>query len=117
MPCLADPINTFDSFKTQSHHIEHICKVGVFLHIVKKHVQLSPRRALASHFWSHIYVAFCKQNKKMMWEVPGLLNKLKVLMYGPGWAPGKPRLGLMADIPDGCCRTPQLNRSEEREKV
>lgn len=30
---------------------------------------------------------------------PGSFNKLAVFWKGPGWAPGKPRLGLLADIP------------------
>ncbi|XP_076351490.1 alkylglycerol monooxygenase-like [Tachypleus tridentatus] len=37
---------------------------------------------------------------KTFWEVKGFTNKLSVLFKGPGWAPGKPRLGLIQDIPD-----------------
>lgn len=39
-----------------------------------------------------------------MWDVfketEGLSNKLAVIWKGPGWAPGKPRTGLIEDIPD-----------------
>lgn len=34
------------------------------------------------------------------WNTEGLVNKVKVFVYGPGWAPGKPRTGLIEDIPD-----------------
>lgn len=37
---------------------------------------------------------------KTFLEVKGLQNKLSVLFKGPGWAPGKPRLGSIEDIPD-----------------
>lgn len=33
------------------------------------------------------------------WEVEGISNKLSVIWKGPGWTPGKPRLGDIADIP------------------
>ena len=33
-------------------------------------------------------------------ETRGMQNKLAVLWKGPGWAPGKPRTGLIEDIPD-----------------
>jgi alkylglycerol monooxygenase len=29
-----------------------------------------------------------------------LADKLKHIFYGPGWMPGKPRMGDMEDIPD-----------------
>eukprot|EP00026_Physarum_polycephalum_P006339 Phypoly_transcript_06381.p1 GENE.Phypoly_transcript_06381~~Phypoly_transcript_06381.p1 ORF type:complete len:508 (+),score=90.42 Phypoly_transcript_06381:219-1742(+) len=35
-----------------------------------------------------------------MWYVPGWKNKLFVLIKGPGWSIGKPRLGDPTDIPD-----------------
>lgn len=31
-------------------------------------------------------------------STPGLQNKLKVVFYGPGWYPGKPRMGDINDI-------------------
>eukprot|EP00127_Corallochytrium_limacisporum_P006813 Clim_evm28s236 gene=Clim_evmTU28s236 len=43
------------------------------------------------------------------YETPGLLNKVKVFMYGPGWAPGKPRTGLIEDIPDVHAPQPKYN--------
>ncbi|NWI17153.1 ALKMO monooxygenase, partial [Crypturellus soui] len=33
------------------------------------------------------------------WATPGFCNKLSVLFKGPGWGPGKPRLGLPEEIP------------------
>ncbi|XP_025900730.1 alkylglycerol monooxygenase [Nothoprocta perdicaria] len=35
----------------------------------------------------------------MFWATPGFCNKLSVLFKGPGWGPGKPRLGLPEEIP------------------
>ena len=32
-------------------------------------------------------------------KVDGWQNKLSALFKGPGWAPGKPRLGLLSDVP------------------
>ena len=29
----------------------------------------------------------------------GFFNKIKVIFCGPGWSPGKPRTGDIADIP------------------
>ena len=37
---------------------------------------------------------------KTAWNRPGLGNKFKTFVYGPGWEPGKPRMGLITDIPD-----------------
>ncbi|KAG0282829.1 hypothetical protein BGZ96_012805 [Linnemannia gamsii] len=36
----------------------------------------------------------------MLWITPGLINKFKVVFYGPGWHPGTPRTGLLSEIPD-----------------
>ncbi|KAM9163680.1 alkylglycerol monooxygenase isoform 1-T1 [Pangshura tecta] len=33
------------------------------------------------------------------WAIPGFSNKLSVIFKGPGWGPGKPRLGLPEEIP------------------
>ena len=41
------------------------------------------------------------------WAVEGLWHKLSILMKGPGWAPGKPRLGCIDDIPK--VRVEELN--------
>jgi hypothetical protein len=32
--------------------------------------------------------------------MPGFMNKIWVFLKGPGWDVGKPRLGLITDIPD-----------------
>ena len=37
-----------------------------------------------------------------MWSQNNLCEMFKFLFYGPGWGPGKPRLGLIDDIPDVC---------------
>uniref|UniRef100_W5MZN3 Alkylglycerol monooxygenase n=1 Tax=Lepisosteus oculatus TaxID=7918 RepID=W5MZN3_LEPOC len=34
------------------------------------------------------------------WNTPGVTNKLSVVFKGPGWTPGKPRLGLHEDLPE-----------------
>lgn len=34
------------------------------------------------------------------WTTPGVFNKLSVIFKGPGWGPGKPRLGLSEEIPE-----------------
>ncbi|XP_063159788.1 alkylglycerol monooxygenase isoform X2 [Candoia aspera] len=36
----------------------------------------------------------------VFWSTPGFCNKLSVIFKGPGWAPGKPRLGLLEEIPE-----------------
>eukprot|EP00057_Strongylocentrotus_purpuratus_P009087 XP_011663561.1 PREDICTED: alkylglycerol monooxygenase-like [Strongylocentrotus purpuratus] len=38
----------------------------------------------------------------VFWTTPGLMNKVFVIFKGPGWQPGKPRTGLIEDIPDIC---------------
>ena len=37
---------------------------------------------------------------KTAWWAESLVNKLSVFVKGPGWAPGKPRLGCAEDIPN-----------------
>ncbi|GBL95717.1 Alkylglycerol monooxygenase [Araneus ventricosus] len=37
---------------------------------------------------------------KSSWSIEGWRNKLSVLFKGPGWSPGKPRLGSIEDIPE-----------------
>ncbi|XP_053119295.1 alkylglycerol monooxygenase [Hemicordylus capensis] len=36
---------------------------------------------------------------KTLWSTSGFCNKVSVIFKGPGWEPGKPRLGLLEDIP------------------
>ena len=45
---------------------------------------------------------FChfKHIARTFWQMEGWGNKLSVIFKGPGWAPGKPRLGLPEDIPE-----------------
>ncbi|XP_077019180.1 alkylglycerol monooxygenase isoform X2 [Tamandua tetradactyla] len=59
---LTHPINTFQPFKVQFHHLFYI--------------------------WT------------TFWATPGFFNKLSVIVKGPGWSPGKPRLGLSEEIPE-----------------
>ncbi|MBN3285748.1 ALKMO monooxygenase, partial [Polyodon spathula] len=35
-----------------------------------------------------------------LWDTPGITNKLSVIFKGPGWGPGKPRLGLPEELPE-----------------
>uniref|UniRef100_A0A8D0H421 Alkylglycerol monooxygenase n=1 Tax=Sphenodon punctatus TaxID=8508 RepID=A0A8D0H421_SPHPU len=58
---LTHPINTFEPFKIQLHHLVYI--------------------------W------------KTFWATSGFCNKFSVLFKGPGWEPGKPRLGLPEELP------------------
>lgn len=44
----------------------------------------------------HHFLHVCRQ----FWAIEGLGNKLSTLFKGPGWQPGKPRLGDPNDIPD-----------------
>lgn len=58
---LTHPINTFEPFKVQFHHLLYM--------------------------WT------------TFWATPGFFNKFSVIFKGPGWGPGKPRLGLSEEIP------------------
>jgi len=46
---------------------------------------------LQMHHWSVII--------KSMYNTQGWKNKLMIPFKGPGWSPGKPRLGYLDDIP------------------
>ncbi|KAJ1101379.1 hypothetical protein NDU88_006447, partial [Pleurodeles waltl] len=35
-----------------------------------------------------------------LWATPGFWNKVSVVFKGPGWGPGKPRLGLPEELPE-----------------
>lgn len=52
--------------------------------------------------WDPIWTQLCHfcHIWKTFLETPGLKNKLAVLFKGPGWTPGKPRLGDPADLPE-----------------
>ncbi|CAG2173871.1 unnamed protein product [Oppiella nova] len=41
--------------------------------------------------------------------VDGLTNKVSAIFKGPGWAPGKPRLGLLSDIPEPDATLPRYS--------
>lgn len=51
--------------------------------------------------WNPLWVQFCHFSYMWtrFWEIPGLSNKLSFLFKGPGWMPGKPRLGCPEDLP------------------
>ncbi|CAH1251063.1 AGMO [Branchiostoma lanceolatum] len=61
--------------------------------------------------WDPIWVQLCHYIHiwKTFWATPGLTNKLSVLWKGPGWAPGKPRLGCIEDIPKVKYPEPKYN--------
>ncbi|XP_032091115.1 alkylglycerol monooxygenase isoform X1 [Thamnophis elegans] len=46
----------------------------------------------------------------IFWTTPGFVNKLSVMFKGPGWAPGKPRLGLIEEIPEITGKEVPFNR-------
>jgi len=52
--------------------------------------------------WDIMYVQFChwKYIIQKAYSIEGLSNKISVFLQGPGWEPGKPRLGMIEDIPD-----------------
>lgn len=51
---------------------------------------------------------------RTFWTTDGLKNKLNVLLKGPGWSSGKPRLGSIEDIPDVHAPMPKYNPSLSR---
>lgn len=52
--------------------------------------------------WNPLKSQFCQIEHiiKTAWTIEGWGNKLSVVFKGPGWSPGKPRLGLPGDIPE-----------------
>lgn len=54
------------------------------------------------HSWNPVYIQTYHwiQILKTSWQMEGVINKVSVFVKGPGWAPGKPRLGCREDIPD-----------------
>ncbi|XP_075908581.1 alkylglycerol monooxygenase [Petromyzon marinus] len=48
--------------------------------------------------WVVQYVHF-RHIWRTLWTTPGWCHRLWVVIKGPGWAPGKPRLGCLEDIP------------------
>ena len=55
---------------------------------------------LQLHHWATIF--------RRIRDTPGLVNKIKVPFYGPGWDVGKPRLGHNHEIPEVCLRVPSI---------
>ncbi|XP_071154750.1 alkylglycerol monooxygenase-like isoform X1 [Mytilus edulis] len=51
--------------------------------------------------WGPIHSQIChlQYMMKTFIDTSGIGNKLSVIFKGPGWSPGKPRLGLIEDIP------------------
>ncbi len=54
---------------------------------------------------SHHYRHICR----LIWALPSLGDKVKAIVFGPGWAPGKPRLGLLHDIPEVSAPWPKFD--------
>lgn len=52
--------------------------------------------------WEPIKVQLChvRWMWDRIWELEGFGNKMAFIFKGPGWEPGKPRLGLIEDVPD-----------------
>ncbi|XP_066571640.1 alkylglycerol monooxygenase isoform X2 [Amia ocellicauda] len=49
---------------------------------------------LMIQFHHYVYIV------NTFWNTPGMTNKLSVIYKGPGWGPGKPRLGLHEELPE-----------------
>eukprot|EP00112_Aurelia_sp_Birch-Aquarium-sp1_P023453 Seg70.4 transcript_id=Seg70.4/GoldUCD/mRNA.D3Y31 product="Alkylglycerol monooxygenase" protein_id=Seg70.4/GoldUCD/D3Y31 len=52
--------------------------------------------------WDPIYTQFChyKYIFETFWTMEGFGNKMSLLLKGPGWVPGSPRLGNHEDLPE-----------------
>ncbi|XP_053570089.1 alkylglycerol monooxygenase [Bombina bombina] len=46
-----------------------------------------------------VQIQHCIYMWNMFWDTPGFFNKISVIFKGPGWGPGKPRLGLPEELP------------------
>ena len=51
--------------------------------------------------WNPLWAQLCHLAHMWacFWKLPGLTNKLSLIVKGPGWSPGKPRLGCPEDLP------------------
>ncbi|XP_044149700.1 alkylglycerol monooxygenase-like [Bufo gargarizans] len=47
----------------------------------------------------NVQLQHCVYIWNTFWSTPGFSNKLSVIFKGPGWGPGKPRLGLPEELP------------------
>ncbi|XP_070536466.1 alkylglycerol monooxygenase-like isoform X2 [Ptychodera flava] len=61
--------------------------------------------------WNPIYIQFCHiiHMWNTFWSMSGIGHKLSVIFKGPGWEPGKPRLGCIEDIPKVKYPCPKYN--------
>ncbi|XP_015765811.1 PREDICTED: alkylglycerol monooxygenase-like, partial [Acropora digitifera] len=77
----------------QAHHSSEDYNLTTALRqsVVQNYTSAVRINYLTCHF-THIW--------KTLWEMPGTMNKLSVIFQGPGWKPGKPRLGDPGDIPE-----------------
>ncbi|XP_068829244.1 alkylglycerol monooxygenase isoform X3 [Capricornis sumatraensis] len=55
---------------------------------------------LLYQFWIHTEFHHLVNIWTTFWATPGSFNKFSVIFKGPGWSPGKPRLGLIEEIPE-----------------
>ncbi|XP_025146711.2 alkylglycerol monooxygenase isoform X3 [Bubalus bubalis] len=55
---------------------------------------------LLYQFWIHTEFHHLVNIWTTFWATPGFFNKFSVIFKGPGWSPGKPRLGLIEEIPE-----------------
>ena len=89
---LVFPVNSWDPVYTQVRRSRshHHC------------VSLSASRVNLIHFYHTLWFQFFYYRHVLgrAWAADSWLNALKVLLMGPGWQPGKPRLGVITDIPD-----------------
>lgn len=55
-----------------------------------------------SVFLFSMFIQLChwKHILGQAWRIEGWRNKVNSFVMGPGWTPGKPRLGLLEDLPD-----------------
>ena len=75
-------------------HLTHSIYKFVFLFIELKNRNVYYLNLLKFQLCSYNYL-FTR-----VWNTRGLWNKLSVMFKGPGWEPGKPRLGNPEDIPE-----------------
>ncbi|XP_075862513.1 alkylglycerol monooxygenase isoform X1 [Microcebus murinus] len=82
---LTHPINTFEPIKVQETEVFRISTIHPSSH------HLPTANLTKFHHLFYIWSTF--------WATPGFFHKFSVIFKGPGWGPGKPRLGLSEEIP------------------
>ncbi|KPP72036.1 hypothetical protein Z043_109006, partial [Scleropages formosus] len=60
------------------------------------HIQFN----LLYQFWIHTEFSYYVYLWERFWSSPSTTDKLSVIFKGPGWEPGKPRLGCHSDLPE-----------------